>query len=338
MNLLLKSRSIFFGLMVFVCRVSGQVDDICAEAGFTPSLDSPYAQIPYVYGKITLRGFDAGAKLPNVTITLIDSNQTTKRWTIGKSGNYCFRMTSRGTTLLVEVNGVETARRAVASFGTAQQREDFEIFANQAEKSLPPGVVSAKFSHPPHPKTTELYQKTAEAETKKETSKVIEHLKEIVSIDAADFIAWAKLGLLYFEKDALKDAETAFRKSLELKIEYTPAWVNMGMIRVKQKQFEAAIQIYQHALTLEPKSARIYQLLGEAYLQNKQGSLGAEALNQAIKLDPIGMAECHLQLAHLYQLAKANQMATKEYKMFLSKVPDYKDKKKLEEFIKKNPE
>jgi Tfp pilus assembly protein PilF len=112
----------------------------------------------------------------------------------------------------------------------------------------------------------------------------------------------------------------------------------MAMIRINQKQFEAAALILQHALTLEPKSARIYQLLGETYLQNKQGALGAEALNKAIELDPIGMAECHLQLAHLYQLAKANKMATKEYKIYLTKVPDYKDKKKLEEFIKKNPE
>lgn len=338
MNSPAKFALLFFSLIMCIGSVSGQADNFCSEVGYTPSLDSPFAQIPYIYGRITLRGFDPAAKLPNVTITMIDSNQTTNRWTIGKTGNFCFKLTSRGTTLIVEVDGVETARRTVNSFGTAQQREDFEVFAQGSQKSPPPGVVSAKFSHPPNPKTSELYKKLAEPEGKKDSQKVIDYLKEIVALDPTDFIAWAKLGVLYFEKNSYSEADVAFRKSLELKVEYTPAWVNVAMMRVAQKQFEAAIEIFKHAASLEPKSARIYQLLGEAYLQAKKGSLGAEALNKAIELDPTGMAECHLQLAHLYQLAKANNLATKEYKLFLSKVPDYKDKNKLEEFIKKNPE
>ena len=82
---------------------------------------------------------------------------------------------------------------------------------------------------------------------------------------------------------------------------------------------------------------RALQLLGEAYLQARQGTLAVQALNDAIRLDPIGMAECHLQLAHLYELAGARQLAAKEYKTFLSKVPDHPDQKKLEKFIKDNP-
>jgi tetratricopeptide (TPR) repeat protein len=335
---LIKYFLIFFSLILFFGQANAQVDDICTEAGFTPSLDSPFAQVPYIYGKITLIGYDSAAKLPNVSITMVDSNQSTNRWTIGKSGNYCFKLSNKGTTLIVEVNGVEATRRTLATFGPAQQREDFEIHASQLEKGAPPGVVSAKFSHPPNPKTVELYKNTIEAESKKDHSKALEYLKEIVSIDPADFIAWAKLGLLQMEKDSLAEAEAAFRKSLELKVEYTPAWINMGLIRLNQKQFEAAVLVFQHAAELEPTSARIFQLLGEAYLQTKQGSLGVESLNKAIELDPIGMAECHLQLAHLYQLAKANKLATKEYKIFLTKVPNHPDKKKFEEFIKKNPE
>lgn len=111
----------------------------------------------------------------------------------------------------------------------------------------------------------------------------------------------------------------------------------MGKLRTTQKRYETAIEIFKHASTLEPASARIYQLLGEAYLLAKQGTLGASALNKAIELDPAGMAECHLQLAHLYELAGAKQLAAKEYKTFLEKVPDYADKKRLEKFVKENP-
>ena len=40
----------------------------------------------------------------------------------------------------------------------------------------------------------------------------------------------------------------------------------------------------------------------------------------------------------LYDLAGAKQHATREYKAFLAKVPDYTDRKKLEKYIRDNPE
>lgn len=316
---------------------NGQIDDFCAEFGATPSLNSPWANIPYVFGRITFRSSDAGAKFPRITITLVDPQQSQKRQTVERSGNYCFRRTANaGGTLIVEVDGVEAARRSISSFGPAHQREDFEIFPDQ--KIVPPAAISAKYAYPPNDKTIELYKKAAQAEAAKEPGLVIDFLKEIVAIDKADFIAWAKLGSLYFEQKNLADAEASFRRSLELKVEYVPAWINMGKIRMSQKQYETAIAIFKHASSLEPDSAWIYQMLGEAYLQNRQGTLGAEALNKALELDPVGMAECHLQLAHLYQLAKANRLAAAEYRKFLGKVPDHPDKKKFEKFIKENPE
>ncbi|HEX8368550.1 MAG TPA: tetratricopeptide repeat protein [Pyrinomonadaceae bacterium] len=301
-------------------------------------MDSPFAHVPYAYGRVVLKGFDAGAKLPNVAISLVD-NQSTSRWTIGKTGNYCFKLKSGGTsTLVVEVDGVEFARRTLSTFGSSQQREDFEIYSTQSQKLPPPKVVSAKFFHPVNPGTIELYKKIAEAESRKNSEKAIGYLKEIVSIDPADFIAWAQLGILYEDKNLPAEAESAFRKSLELKVEYTPAWLHMGKIRVAQKQFEAAIEIFKHATAIEPTSARAFQLLGETYLQARRGTLGVAALNEAIKLDPAGMAECHLLLAHLYNLAGAKQLAAREYKIFLTKEPNHPDKKKFEQYIKNNPD
>ena len=88
----------------------------------------------------------------------------------------------------------------------------------------------------------------------------------------------------------------------------------------------------------DPTSARAYRLLGEAYLQNKQGNLGLAALDRAIELDPQGMAECHLLKARLYDLAGAKHLASAEYRAFLAKVSDHPDKKKFEQYIQDNPE
>ncbi|HEX6127197.1 MAG TPA: tetratricopeptide repeat protein [Pyrinomonadaceae bacterium] len=324
-------------LMAFSNTANAQVDDICREFGIIPSLDKPWEQVPYLYGRVVLNGFDPASK-PRVTVILSDRNNASNRITVSKTGNYCYRRTGSGGSLLIEVDGVEVARRTIPSFASGQHREDFDIYPDGSQHAAPPGTVSAKFSHPRNEKTVEFYQNAARAEKAKEFDKAIEQVKQIVTIDPADFIAWSILGSLHLEQKAYSDADAAFRKSLALKVEYTPAWVNVGRLRVAQGQPEAAIEIFKHAATLDPQAARTYRLLGETYLQAKQGSLAVEALNQAIKLDPIGMADCHLLLGRLYDLAGAKQYATREYKAFLAKVPDYADKKKLEKYIKANPE
>jgi hypothetical protein len=53
-------------------------------------------------------------------------------------------------------------------------------------------------------------------------------------------------------------------------------------------------------------------------------------LNEAIRLAPIEKAEIHLRLAQLYNGANLKDKAVEEYKLFLGKVPDYKDRDKLD--------
>jgi tetratricopeptide (TPR) repeat protein len=323
-------------VLVFAGSASAQLDEICREFGIAPSMDSPFAHVPYVYGRVVAKGFDVNAKIPKLTISLV-SMQATERLTLGRSGNYCFKRRSNSGELVIEVNGIEAGRRTLTASGSEQQREDFEIYSNESQGAAP-GVVSAKFSHPRNEKTVDLYKRTLDLESKGETGKAIESLREIVVVDPADFVAWAKLGSLYLTEKNYAEADAALRRSLELKVEYTPAWIYVGKLRLEQQQAPAAIEIFKHVITLEPQSARAFQLLGQSYLQDRKGTLGAEALNEAIRLDPIGMAECHLLLAHLFDLAGAKNMAAREYKVFLTKVPDYPQKKKLEKFIKENPQ
>lgn len=331
------SLSLALVLFAFSNTARGQVDDICREYGIMPSLDSPFAQVPYLYGRVVLNGFDAAAK-PKVTVAFSDRDNPAKRITLSKTGNFCFRRSGGGGNIVIEVDGVEVARRSLPSLGAAQQREDFEIYPTSGQTGTPPGTVSAKFPYPRNEKTGALYQKASEAEKANEIDKAIALMKEIVEIDPPDFIAWSILGSLYLEKKAYPESDAAFRKSLELKVEYTPAWINVARLRIAQKQPEAAIEMLKHATTLDPTSARAFKLLGETYLQTKQGSLAVDALNQAIKLDPKGMAECHLLLGRLYDAAGAKKLATREFKEFLAKEPEYADKAKLEKYIQANPE
>lgn len=177
-------------LLIFPLSSFAQVDDFCTEFGVTPSLNSPWANIPFVFGRVSYRSSDAAAKFPKITVVLIDPQQSQKRLTIERSGNYCFRRSSNsGGTIIVDVDGVEVARRSIPSFGPVHVREDFDIDAAGKSRNVAPASISAKFSYPPNEKTIDLYKKASEAEKEKDTKQAIMLLTEIVLIDGKDFIA-----------------------------------------------------------------------------------------------------------------------------------------------------
>ncbi len=112
--------------------------------------------------------------------------------------------------------------------------------------------------------------------------------------------------------------------------------MNLGRLRLRLKNYDGAVTALQQAVAAQPKSAEANYFLGEAYLQIKKGSKAVVYLNEALKLDPIGMADAHLRLAALYRGAGLKDKAAAEYEQFLKKKPDYADKKKLEQYIGDN--
>lgn len=80
----------------------------------------------------------------------------------------------------------------------------------------------------------------------------------------------------------------------------------------RKSRNEAAAAVLQEALKGEPKSASANCFLAEAYLALKTGSLAVTYLNEALKLDPIAMANANLRLATLYNLAGYKDRAALE--------------------------
>ena len=103
-----------------------------------------------------------------------------------------------------------------------------------------------------------------------------------------------------------------------------------------QKNFDGAVEVLDQAVKIEPGSAQANYFLGEAYLQIKKGSKAVAYLYEALRIDPLGMAEAHLRLAALYHGAGMKEKAAIEYEQFLKKIPDYPDRKKLEQYIAEN--
>ncbi|MBK7803766.1 MAG: tetratricopeptide repeat protein [Pyrinomonadaceae bacterium] len=336
-------RTLTLALLVIVMLFFGeairaQADDMCREFGETPSRESGRDNrlVPFVFGRVTQKGTPIVGKQPRITAIYSDSVQPATRQIIGRSGNYCFQKLGSGGTLVIEVDGVEVARKSVFDSTNTKQREDFDIYPPGSPEIVKPGVLNANFARPSNPKTAELYQKAGEAEKAKDTPKAIEIVRAIVAADPEDFIAWAKLGSLYIGEQNLADAETAFKRSFVIRPDYAPAILNLGIISGIKGLVPAAIDYFERAVVADPGSASAYRLLGEAYLQARRGNDGLAALDEALRIDPKGMAECHLMKARLYDLAGAKNLAAAEYKAFLAKVKDHPDRKKFEKYVKEN--
>lgn len=301
------------------------------------SAGSSWATDPAVYGRVNLQGFE-GKKLPKITVTLSDRSRNDHRFTIDRNGYYCFRgVDGSGGTIVIDVEGNEVERRSLGS-STAQlrqHRQDFDIYAAAPVQKA--GTVSAKFVYERDAANSALFDKAAEAEQKKDLKTASNLLREMLGNDPRDYVAWARLGSVYFEMNDLKAAERAYTESIRFKPDFSFAMMNIGRIYLAQNVPETAIKYLERATQLEPNAPRGFQLLGEAYILTKKGTLGVEALNEAIRLDPVGMADSHLLMAALYDRAGAKSWAAREYKLFLDKKPAHADRKKFESYIKNNP-
>lgn len=328
---------VMFATLVFSGSSSAQLDEICGATGTGSSWLSSEA----VYGKVGLHGFSASGRFPKITIIVTDRAQREHSYSIDRTGKYCFRdVNGGGGSIVIQLEGNEVVRRSIPASTThlRQHREDFDVFAPGYDQAKGPGTISAKFSYPRNEKNTSLFEKAAEADKSKDTGSAIKLLREITTSDAKDFVVWARLGSIYFEQNHLEQAESAYKKSLDVKPDFSYAMMNLGRIYLAQQKVDTAIEFLQKATQAEPNAPRGFQLLGEAYLLARKGTLGVEALYEAIRLDPIGMAECHLLIARLYDRANAKPYASREYRLFLEKVPNHADKKKFESYIKSNPE
>jgi tetratricopeptide (TPR) repeat protein len=198
------------------------------------------------------------------------------------------------------------------------------------------GVVSVKNTYARGAANTALFEKAGVSIKKNDYDQAVSFLRQILNTDPKDFEAWTELGTALLSQNKTDDAERAYLGALAEHPNYMLALVNLGKLRLIQKQYEKAVETLDQAVKVQPKSATANYYLGEAYLQIKKGSKAVVYLREALNLDPIGKADAHLRLAALYNAAGLKDKAAAEYEDFLKKKPDYPAKKKLEQYITQN--
>ena len=65
----------------------------------------------------------------------------------------------------------------------------------------------------------------------------------------------------------------------------------------------------------------------------QKGSIAVGHLNEALRLEPVKLADAHLSLGALYDAAGMKEKAAREYEIYLSKRPDYPKKDTMRAYI-----
>lgn len=322
-------------LLCFVCVSTwGQTEDVRAATG----LPIPIGQ-PVIYGQITIRGISKKERKPILAVTLlINGAQVDKSQTNDKGFYYFLRSPSEGAVLVFDVDGAEIGRDVLTpGLGKTVRRDiafDWNAYNASRESSQGAGVTAGLYTR--SNTANKDFEKALQAKRAGDADESITLLKGIVEKDPKDFVVWTELGTIYHSQQKIADAEHAYGKALEQKSDFFLALMNLGKLQITQKQFERSVVTFTKAAQADLNSADAFHYLGESYLQLKQGSKAVIALNEAIRLAPQDKADIHLRLATLYTAAGAKQQAVSEYKLFLQKRPDYKDRTKIEQFIKDN--
>ena len=256
------------------------------------------------------------------------------RQSVTSKGSYRFLNLPNGWyDLVVEVEGAEVARLRVQVVSTF--KTDFRQDISMEWRGMPgkAGNISAADFYKRAPANQKLYDRAGEAMGAKKYSDASALLLQLVGADAQDYQAWTELGTSYLFQDKAGDAERAYLRATEAKPTYGLAYINLGRMRVAQKNYDGAIEVLTKAVALQPPSADANFLLGEAYLQIKKGSKAVPYLEEAARL---GRPDAHLRLARLYDAVGMKDRAAAEYEKLLNAKPDHPDKEKLKRYIQEN--
>jgi tetratricopeptide (TPR) repeat protein len=326
----------FFLIIGFALALNNLV---LAQPTLTPpsTAEVPSGRIFTLYG--TLIVIEPDVPVPaNTMFDLILYSRGTEevaRQRVGKDGRYSFNNIIEGNYLIgVELDNIEVARVAIH---IAQRKhkpieQDLQLswtssFGANRDVESAPDADSRSYEN------RKLFDKARKQINKNELPRAVATLRSIVEADAKDYQSWNELGLVYFVQKDFNAAENSFAKAIEVKPEYITASINLGRVRLAQKKHDAAIAALLSGLERDPKSAVTNYFLGEAYFATKKESIGVRHMTAALKLDPEGMANAHLRIASVYNLAGRKDLAAIEYNEFLKKKPEYPDAQRLRDYI-----
>ena len=126
------------------------------------------------------------------------------------------------------------------------------------------------------------------------------HYRRAIELDPALAWVWLQMGNLLLDRNELNEAETDYRRAIELDATIPLAHNNLGVALQRQQKLDEAVVCYRRAIELDPTYVQAHANLGDLLRYQKKPNLAEASYRRAIELDPTGSGH-HLWLAVVLQ-------------------------------------
>jgi Flp pilus assembly protein TadD len=123
-------------------------------------------------------------------------------------------------------------------------------------------------------------------------------LRDVVAREPRNWEAWIRLARSYEAKRSLQEAESAYRKALEIQPSYPGGYQHIGVFYYNQGRYEDAIRSFKRASELAPDNYKALNNLAAVYLQQGRFGETEQTLRHSLQLKPNPIA--YNNLASLY--------------------------------------
>jgi tetratricopeptide (TPR) repeat protein len=132
---------------------------------------------------------------------------------------------------------------------------------------------------------------------------------------------WCELGVAFEVVDAARDAESAYRRALDLDRDHVDSLINLGRLSHAEGRLEEAEDLYRRVLAVAHD--HVTALFNLAVVLEDRGQLG-EALagyQRVLQLDP-QLADAHFNLSRIYERRGEQQAARRHLASYRRLVKD----------------
>ena len=155
-----------------------------------------------------------------------------------------------------------------------------------------------------------------------DSSKAVRSFMKTIEIDPEYYDAYMQLGLMLSIRKN-KNAIDYFNSALNIKPKSIEAYYALGMFQQENGNPDAAIKAYKNIIVIDPKYKQAYYNTGYVYLEYKKAyNEAVKSFTEAINIDK-NYAEAYYNRGYTYELMNDFDNARKDYKMAMQIKTNY---------------